>query len=565
MSRTLWLLSVLLTGCLPLGSEPAGRHVVHDRTLSSVLFAPSQSAGTPAHLLVFGQVRESLVFEYGMADLYVAPPDAPAGPARGVDELTLLLSDARHPGPYDSRFFFEETDARGRIVAQRAETDAPNPAVWRVDPASAAREWLGSTFPGDPLVWRDKQITLSPKRERVVVARPGAGWALYEADGDSVEVPSADEGSAGFVDEDFFYTVDDWSDSPSGEAYVSHSIRVLPPQGRPELVATNVRMQEGFSTSRGPRLVAIGERRAGISSTPDRALLLDPTAGEAQAISFAPLRDTWLGHSPDLQWLAWREPSGVRFFNWMTGDDVVSASSPLSSLGWRPGHGDLWFSAGSVGDMLVLGPDKAPKRIYARPHLFWVPGTTTWSLFTPSGRHWLVRDFCVSAAATCGQEGAAWSDEAIHVGSADQPTALPTQIAAKGVTLYRVWELADGRIMAEGYTQDAVRSDLYLFDPRSLVTTVFPLKGFVVATGQGRALVFANWELGRWAGRLVLLDLATGEETELAESAYDARVDPGSFADAPPEDRLAPGTRVAYLVRHHIDSEWDGLWVAQLP
>jgi hypothetical protein len=43
-------------------------------------------------------------------------------------------------------------------------------------------------------------------------------------------------------------------------------------------------------------------------------------------------------------------------------------------------------------------------------------------------------------------------------------------------------------------------------------------------------------------------------------------LDPGRFANASPDaDRLASGTRVAYLVRDRLESPYDGLWVASLP
>jgi hypothetical protein len=64
----------------------------------------------------------------------------------------------------------------------------------------------------------------------------------------------------------------------------------------------------------------------------------------------------------------------------------------------------------------------------------------------------------------------------------------------------------------------------------------------------------------------VLVDLASGEQTMLAENVYAAAVDPGKTADVPMDaDRLAPGTRVAFLTRSRLESPYDGLWVATLP
>jgi hypothetical protein len=562
MRRAAGLVIALAAGCLPAGPQPAGRQIVRDRTLSAVQFVPSQTASEPARLVVFGPTRDSRVFKNDMADLYGVSPSVLAGPVGRLADLTLLLSDAEHPGPYDSSFAFARTDAQGRMVVQRQTSNSGDPAVWRVDPETAAREDMGSTLAllGDLSSLNGKQMLFSPSRSRIAVARPGSGWAVFERDGSSVEVQSAARGSAGFVGEDFFYTSDEDTNAV-GDAFPSRAVRVVRPAGAPELVFFNARLHAGFSTPAGGHLVVANEQPAR-SADLETASLIDLAAHDVHRIPFSPSEDEWIGVSPDGDWLAWRGPADVQFYAWATGDLHKSAAY-LSQPIWRPGHHELWYNASYF--TLVVRPTSGADWVYARANPFWQPGATTWSLFTPSGSHWLMRDFCTSAAAVCASGDGSWSDEAIYVGSSDQPQAPPTQIAAKGVALYRAWELDDGRILIEGYAQDAVRSDLYLFDPRTLATTVFPLKGFVVATGGSRALVFASWELGRWAGRLVLLDLTTGTQTQLAESAYAARVDPGSFSSVPPADRLAPGTRVAYLLRHQIDSPWDGLWVAELP
>jgi hypothetical protein len=63
-----------------------------------------------------------------------------------------------------------------------------------------------------------------------------------------------------------------------------------------------------------------------------------------------------------------------------------------------------------------------------------------------------------------------------------------------------------------------------------------------------------------------LIDLATGVQTLLAQDVYAAAVDPGIHAYvAPGTDALAPGTRIAFLVRNRMDSPYDGIWVAELP
>jgi hypothetical protein len=81
-----------------------------------------------------------------------------------------------------------------------------------------------------------------------------------------------------------------------------------------------------------------------------------------------------------------------------------------------------------------------------------------------------------------------------------------------------------------------------------------------------RALALLNWEVSRSSGDLTLIELASGSKTLLAEDAYAVAVDPGRSADVPADaDRLAAGTRVAFLARNRLDSPYDGLWVATLP
>ena len=88
----------------------------------------------------------------------------------------------------------------------------------------------------------------------------------------------------------------------------------------------------------------------------------------------------------------------------------------------------------------------------------------------------------------------------------------------------------------------------------------------MVALGHTRALAHVNWENGPGTGDLCLIDLATGAQTLLAENVYAAAVDTGIHADVPAgTDALAPGTRIAFLVRNRMDSPYDGVWVAELP
>jgi hypothetical protein len=110
------------------------------------------------------------------------------------------------------------------------------------------------------------------------------------------------------------------------------------------------------------------------------------------------------------------------------------------------------------------------------------------------------------------------------------------------------------------------RFDYAIVDPTTGESKILAVKGHLIAVSPTRALAFAHWDYDHWSGELALYDLASGAKTILADAVYAAAVDPGfHLAPQPNTDQLAPGTRMAFLVRHRMASPYDGLWVTELP
>ena len=171
-------------------------------------------------------------------------------------------------------------------------------------------------------------------------------------------------------------------------------------------------------------------------------------------------------------------------------------------------------------------------------------------MFTRDGKYWFSRD----AMST------------VNIGLADDPTAPLFPIHPNGTRVSAFWETHDGHFWVGASTTDENRQDIYLIDPEARTSRTLATGGHLVVPGHTRALAILNWESSRLAGDLVLIDLASGEQTLLAENVYAAAVDPGQTADVSPDaDRLASGTRVAFLTRSRLESPYDGLWLATLP
>jgi hypothetical protein len=252
---------------------------------------------------------------------------------------------------------------------------------------------------------------------------------------------------------------------------------------------------------------------------------------------------------------------------------TVDGGLSFGQSGWRPGHDEIWFGTEAsspgqaspsdpasqvplqyslwrwrAGEALMKVGDAAP---FSGIPAFGSPssGSAAWP-FTPDGRFWLSYD-----------PNASQGDKPpVLLKVVDDATAAPLLLNPTGTALQNVWPLADGRLVVEDRISNEKRCDIYLVDPVARTTRKLGHSGNVVATGATRILVFLDWLIGGGSGELDLIDLETGAPTLLAENVHSVVVEKTVGTDA-----LAPGTRIAYISRHRIESPYDGLWVALLP
>ena len=565
-----------LAGCLPTGTSPVGRHVVSDRTMSGVYFAPSEIEEVPSHVLVAGPVQlESGPNKdaYSVAALYKIDDHATSGTAQGLPRANVLFSHCFVPYG-DPAMFSLKTDSQGRLLLENFVAAEGKFNVYRIDPTTYAQKLLGGGN-RDPRNPSNPLFTLSPARTRVLV---GQSWpAIAEIDDVHISLGSS-ASHATFVGEDLYYGGYPFISGPLGIApdYDTWDVLRLVPHGQPEVLAKNADLVFAFSSSEGPHLVIERTTLAQDASVNRSDSLLDPqTLQEMPLPSLLGLEpDSSVNPelrpvSPDGHWLALWASTGeskLALFNWVTSEAQntdVSWSSRYNISEWRPGRNELWFTGSGDSSLPaphIWKPDTALSILPAFPSSSYLAPTGPFSAFTRDGSRW----FSYRWLPEQGQS-------AFFVGSADDPAGPAFQLRppvvqlGAGTTLDSHWELADGKLLTAAWT-DLTRMDYYLVDPNTGASQTFAIHGQVVAVGNGRALAFVDWQIGYGTGDLDLIDLTTGARTLLAENAYAAAVDPGTHAEVSPgSDALASGTRIAFLVRNRMDSPYDGLWVAELP
>ena len=251
--------------------------------------------------------------------------------------------------------------------------------------------------------------------------------------------------------------------------------------------------------------------------------------------------------------------TALTLFDRDTGQEIV-ATEPFDviSLTWRPGHDEAWFLA--IGDELFRWPTAGQPEDVGHggsPSGYPILGSASpqelalngQPVFTPDGQFRLV----VSDV---------YSDRGpVDLQSNDDATASPFRLNQPGLGIAGLWPLADGRMIVEDWITDAKRNDIYIVDPVARTQRAIASTGNVVATGRDRCLALLHWVASGSSGDLTVIDHATGSATLIAENVHAVAVD----ASGDPNDALAPGTRVAYLVRNRIASPYDGLWVIDLP
>jgi hypothetical protein len=495
-----------------------------------------------------------------LADVYHFPVVAGSATLQGLLDVPLIDKDFVLQGGDASTYAFS-TDSRGRPVYLRYVQGPPQGS----DSLSVVRfDWTTgrAAFVGNPSrSTNGNGFLISPGRTRIFAG------LLAELDG-WADLGSIDDTQGAFLGEDFYY-VSTPTTSRSGRTSLGRS----KPGAKAELLlaSTGPLQLTSIQGDRVPQiLICVGSGMlgyqpcGGFGEVP--SMLFDTQRLVASVLPPHPADLEFVSASGNGRWLLFTSnPNhtsgqdtdvGLFLFDWTSGVTATVDSSsfglPINGAGeWRPGHEELWFYFYLVdthfgrwtpesGFELKSGGPVAVTRL---------PEGTS-SMFTRDGKYW----FSWDALRT------------VYVGLADDPTAPGFPLHPDGTQVSAFWETNDGHFWVGASTTDQNRQDIYLIDPQARTSRTLATGGHLVVPGRTRALAILNWESSRLAGDLVLVDLASGEQTMLAENVYAAAVDPGKTADVPMDaDRLAPGTRVAFLTRSRLESPYDGLWVATLP
>jgi hypothetical protein len=547
-------MSLLAAGCLPRGQAPVGQRWLASRTVEQVLFAPGPD-GESARLLT---TRRSVGADLTTDDVFVV--SAPAGGATfGAERLLLDHVSAAWENCFDRAC--APTDSRGRLLLPRDATKVSmtgqvgrDASLVRVDPLTGDKVDLGQ---GTYLVG------VSPDRTAFAYWNDRT-FVLREVDDREVRLDEAEDGRlAGGV----VYILADGT-----------LAQLRPPYDTREELARDVDYFVVFPA--GESLLGLCRR---LPDSNCRSSLLEPSTGDETPLPAEFVQPANLSMSPSRRYLfGFAAPSAdgstqVSLYDRQTATSQSTTVAGALSSGegaWRPAHDEIWFTtdAFSPGQDSPADPSsQAPPRIsYWR----WRPGeapvkvgdappftpigsfgvppdsSATWP-FTPDGRFWLSYD-----------PNASQGDKPpVLLRAVDDAAAAPLPLDPAGTAVQNVWPLADGRLIVEDRITNEKRCDIYLVDPVARTTRKLGHGGNVVATGATRILVFLDWLIGGGSGELTLIDLETGAPTLLAENVHAVAVEKAASG----ADALAPGTRIAYVSRHRIESPYDGLWVALLP
>lgn len=564
---------VVFGGCLPLEKAPAGSHVVVDRTLSGVFLVPSEEMGRPSHLLATGATRAPDRTQDTMspsrlrlADVYALSQLEGQWP---IEELSREIPVVRDLVLFDgdATTYKFASDHRGRLIFVQQISAGGWTKVQRFDLATRGMEEVGGNG------WVDRpSFVLSQGRTRVFGGAVGEDRVLGDSGYELID--PVDSGAqptdppAIFVGEDLYYVT-------KNAAMVAGALGTSAKRSRvgakPEMLAS--------SSGKLSLTPILGDQppQMLLSLVADRSsnsfALLDTTTLETTGLPSERGKARFESASSNGHWLLFTEAGAAldgavarasRYFlyDWVgRAADTVSDTDLGVASDWRPGSEQLWFfMPGSSGfGIWTAGASWVPVTERGTLSTFeWSDGRS--SAFTRDGRSVLLVKYSIK-----NQLGLS----TYSIGLADDLTAPQTVLNSDGNELKSLWEIADGRVLAGVGSHDQIvsdRQDLLLVDPATGSSRLVGSGGHVVAVGKTRVLALLGWESSRAAGGLVLIDLTTGQRTVLAESVYAVAVDPGYSADVADEaDRLAPGTRIAYLVRERLESPYDGLWLASLP
>ncbi|HTA21741.1 MAG TPA: hypothetical protein VK989_20750 [Polyangia bacterium] len=552
-----WVLALALSwidvACLDAGPTPRGRQLLASRAEDHVELLDG-AVGLPRRIFV--SFTEPGPF--GVPTRQLATVDDP-GPTGGATPLRVLIDHvAQAPVACSVAGCLVPVDAQGRLYVDQQtfspSTNVPGGTDERddlvvVDPVTGAQQHLGPV----------EFVEISADRARVVYqpenATPLPPPVVRELSGAEIALPGGE--SATFVGNDLFFVSDD-----------GHLSRLAASSGTVEALASQVGSFEAFATQRG-FLLQLNKTNPAGDATFESSLfdvstltetLLPEASAAAQAFIPSPSgRYVGTMSAPELA-----QDSMFRFtvFDRDTAQQTLATEPAMNvpSLAWRPQHDELWFvmNQANADAFWRWRPGAAPEEIGpgdppSQPPLATALGQELPLLsqptFTPDGAFLFVAD------------GFFQDRQPVALRSADDVTAAPYSLTPTGTGLSGVWPLAAGRLLAEDWITDVMRNDIYLVDPAARTSRPLASTGHVVATGRDRFLALLHWVAEGAAGDLTSIDYATGTQTLIAQNVSGVAVD----ASADPDDALAPGTRVAYLVHDRIASPYDGLWVLELP
>ena len=549
-------------GCLDAGPTPLGRHLVAGRAPEQVQLVEGP-VGAPSRLLLLRAQNEGGSFGFTTEELTAVDDPGPGGGPAATRVIVDHIGGAL--GHCVSSDCATPIDSQGRLYVFRAtfapSTESPGATdeqdnLIRVDPATGEQRDFGSVE--SAIISADRtRVVFEPQQPPAVGAMPTPQPPFVVIDADDTETMLPGDGLL-FAGDDLYYVSDD------------RRLWRLPSASRvPEALVDDVDYFTVFSTARGPLLpvTTIVDPMTGAlrSSLFDAKTLtgipLPPQTAMARTFvpspggRFVATQGATMQSGPDLDMIS----TTLTLFDRDTGQEIV-ATEPFGiySLIWRPGHDEAWFVADT--DELLRGqtggqpedvgqgasPGGFPQGSSPSSQQLLLTGQP---IFTPDGQFRLV------------VEGFQSDRQPVDLQSADDATAPFFRLNQPGTGIGGIWPLGDGRLIVEDWLTDSKRNDIYLVDPVARAQRELATTGNVVAAGRDRCLALLHWVASGSSGDLTIVDYATGAATLIAENVHAVAVD----ASGDPNDALAPGTRVAFLVRNRIASPYDGLWVIDLP
>jgi len=513
---------VSATGCLPAGDPPAGRRVIAGRDDLPAGLLPASADGI-VRLLVLRLRRERMT-----SDLYLVSVDGAGPPTERLLQENLSWGNACAV----NRCF--TTDRRGRVfLFHDYDPMTSTTKVTRIDPLTGDRLELGDV---------GVSFRFSASGDRLAVFT-SAGVTVYESDDRATVL--AGVMAAEFGGEDLYYVTAD-----------QRLMRLPPGGGAPEFVRAGVSFAHAQETLAGLVLIlhaVSADHTTGTVFFLDPVTLQEPFPPVDLSASFV--------LSPDGRWLFTADQLGDRHYTLvdaMTGEQErfdPPAGAGWTTAEWRPGRTELWLAFNDEAFVTTL-PDAWIKQPGSPPRVVPI------YLHSPTSEQYGGSSFFTSD----GTYVFSWRPSQVEgpgtlqVGSADDPTGPRFDLVPDGSNGGVSRQLADGRLVTEGYYVSQQRSEVRVVDPAGGGSRTLALEVAVVAIGQRRVLATAHTVDGY--GDLMVIDLDSGESTLLATEF--ARM-VFSEQQGPDPELVTPGSHVAFLFQGRFASPYDGIWVATIP